>query len=161
LVDRAVGMVRAHPDAARVEFSVRNQNPAETSAVVDGKQIERAIYNLVLNACQTVHTSGEPARVSVSLDVRPAEIILGVSDNGDGVPESIRNTLFEPFVSEGKQKGSGLGLTLAQCIAAEHGGDVTLVSSRPGETVFRMSIARGLAEQQAPSAEDRTRVKTA
>ena len=161
LMDRAVGMVRAHPDAANVELTVRNQNPAETTAVVDGKQIERAIYNLVLNGCQTVHSSGEPPRVAVSLDVRPAEIILGVMDNGDGVPESIRNTLFEPFVSEGKQKGSGLGLTLAQCIAAEHGGDVILVSSRPGETIFRMSIARGLAEQSAPSTEERTRVKTA
>src|SRR4029077_8491245 len=103
--------------------------------------------------------NGEPARVQVNLDVRPAEIILGVQDNGDGVPESIRNTLFEPFVSEGKQKGSGLGLTLAQCIAAEHGGDVVLVSSRPGETIFRMSIARGLADAAAP-AEDRTRVRT-
>ncbi len=161
LMDRAVSMVRAHPDAANVELTVRTQNPAETAAVVDGKQIERAIYNLVLNGCQTVHTRGEPARVAVSLDVRPAEIILGVSDNGDGVPESIRNTLFEPFVSEGKQKGSGLGLTLAQCIAAEHGGDVALVSSRPGETIFRMSIARGLTEQPASAAEDRTRVKTA
>jgi signal transduction histidine kinase len=160
LLDRAVTMVRAHPDAADVEFSVRNHSPAETTAVVDGKQIERAIYNLVLNACQTIHSSDEPPRVGVSLDVRPAEIILGVLDNGDGVPESIRNTLFEPFVSEGKQKGSGLGLTLAQCIAAEHGGNVTLVSSRPGETIFRMSIARGL-EQTAQSADERTRVKTA
>lgn len=161
LLDRAVAMVRAHPDAANVEFSVRNQSPAETTAIVDGKQIERAIYNLVLNACQTSHSGGEPPRVAVNLDVRPAEIILGVSDNGDGIPESIRNTLFEPFVSEGKQKGSGLGLTLAQCIAAEHGGNVILVGSRPGETIFRMSIARGLPEQTAPSAEERTRVKTA
>jgi signal transduction histidine kinase len=160
LMDRAISMVRAHPDAANVEFTFQNQSPVETVAVVDGKQIERAIYNLVLNACQTAHSHGEPARVAVSLDVRPAEIILGVMDNGDGVSESIRNTLFEPFVSEGKQKGSGLGLTLAQCIAAEHGGDVILVSSRPGETIFRMSIARGLAEQAA-TAEDRTRVKTA
>jgi signal transduction histidine kinase len=161
LLDRAVAMVRAHPDAATVEFTVRNHNPADTEAVVDGKQIERAIYNLVLNGCQTLHGNGQPARVTVGLDVRPAEIILGVMDNGDGVPESIRNTLFEPFVSEGKQKGSGLGLTLAQCIAAEHGGDVTLVSSRPGETIFRMSLARGLVEQPAPTAEDRTRVRTA
>jgi nitrogen-specific signal transduction histidine kinase len=114
-----------------------------------------------LNACQTSHSGGEPPRVAVNLDVRPAEIILGVSDNGDGIPESIRNTLFEPFVSEGKQKGSGLGLTLAQCIAAEHGGNVILVGSRPGETIFRMSIARGLPEQTAQSAEERTRVKTA
>ena len=70
-------------------------------------------------------------------------LVLEVKDNGTGVPESIRTTLFEPFVSEGKQKGSGLGLTLAHCIAAEHGGEVILVSSRPGETIFRMSIACG------------------
>jgi len=161
VVDRALTLVRAHPDAAHVEFTVRNQNPVETEAVVDGKQIERAIYNLVLNACQTQHNNGQVRKVTVTLDVRPAEIILGVLDNGDGVPESIRATLFEPFVSEGKQKGSGLGLTLSQCIAAEHGGDVTLVSSHPGETVFRMSIARGLAEQPAQASEDRTRVRTA
>src|SRR5579872_4305704 len=160
LVERAVAMVRAHPDAAHVELTLRNQSSAETAAVVDGKQIERAIYNLVLNACQTGHSSGEPPRVEVTVDVRPAEIILGVKDNGDGVPENIRTTLFEPFVSEGKQKGSGLGLTLAQCIAAKHGGDVILLSSRPGETIFRMSIARGLAEAASP-AEDRTRVRTA
>lgn len=161
LVDRAVAMVRAHPDAANVELTLRNQNASETAAVVDGKQIERAIYNLVLNACQAPHSNGEPARVAVGLDVLAREIILGVQDNGDGVPESIRTTLFEPFVSEGKQKGSGLGLTLAQCIAAEHGGDVVLVSSRPGETIFRMSIARGLAEQASAAAEERTRVRTA
>src|ERR1700761_6919516 len=161
LVERAVGMARAHPDAANVELTLRGPNPAETAAVVDGKQIERAVYNLVLNACQTLHSNSEQPKVMVSLDVRPAEIILGVQDNGDGVPENIRTTLFEPFVSEGKQKGSGLGLTLAQCIAAEHGGDVILVSSRPGETVFRMSIARGLVEQAAPASDERARLRTA
>jgi nitrogen-specific signal transduction histidine kinase len=60
------------------------------------------------------------------------------------VPEDIRTSLFEPFVSQGKQKGSGLGLTLAHCIAAEHGGYLVLVNSRPGDTMFRMTIARGL-----------------
>ncbi len=159
LVDRAMAMVRSHPDAADVELTLRNESPADTVAVVDGRQIERAIYNLVLNACQTTHSNGEQPRVAVGLDVRPTEIMLTVQDNGDGVPEGIRTTMFEPFVSDGKQKGSGLGLTLAQCIAAEHGGDVILVSSRPGETIFRMSIARGLAEQTAQASEDRTRVR--
>jgi len=68
-----------------------------------------------------------------------------VTDNGPGVPEKIRESLFEPFVSEGKQKGTGLGLTLAHCIAIDHGGDVILLSSRVGETVFQMRVARGLA----------------
>lgn len=161
LLDRAMTMVRAHPDATHVEFTVRNANAAETEAVVDGKQIERAIYNLVLNGCQAAHSNAQSGQVTVTLDVRAAEIIVSVVDNGDGVPENIRTTLFEPFVSEGKQKGSGLGLTLSQCIAAEHGGDVTLVSSRPGETTFRMSIARGVTEQPPATTEERSRVRTA
>jgi signal transduction histidine kinase len=160
LIDRAIAMVRAHPDAAHVELTVKSQNSAETAAIVDGKQIERAIYNLILNGCQAAHSIGEPARVMLSLNLRPSEIVLDVTDNGDGVPENIRTTLFDPFVSEGKQKGSGIGLTLAQCIAREHGGDVTLVRSQPGETIFRMSIVRGFPGGKAPSAEDRMRART-
>lgn len=161
LVDRAVMLIRSHPDAAKVEIEVRNFNPAETAAVVDGKQIERAIYNLLLNACQAIRSGDGPARVAVTLDVRQADLILEVLDNGDGISEQIRSTLFEPFVSEGKQKGSGLGLTLAQCIAREHGGDVILLGSRPGETIFRLSISRGFRETLAAIPEDRARVRTA
>ena len=160
LVDRAVALVRSHPDAAKVDITVRNHTPSETSAVVDGKQIERAIYNLLLNACQAVRTGKAAARAAITVDIRQANIILEVLDNGEGVSEQIRNTLFEPFVSEGKQKGSGLGLTLAQCIAREHGGDVILLSSRPGETIFRLSISRGLIDPEAATPEQRTKVRT-
>jgi light-regulated signal transduction histidine kinase (bacteriophytochrome) len=54
------------------------------------------------------------------------------------------NSLFEPFVTEEKQKGTGLGLTLAYCIAEEYGGEVVLASSRPGETIFQMRVMREL-----------------
>jgi signal transduction histidine kinase len=57
------------------------------------------------------------------------------------VADSIRLTLFEPFVSEGKQNGIGLGLTLAHRIAQEHGGSVTLEESGPSGSVFVLSIA--------------------
>jgi signal transduction histidine kinase len=160
LVDRAVAMAHAHPDAAHVQFSVQNWEASETAAIVDGKQIERALYNLLLNACQTLHTTELGPKVGIAVDVRSSIILLEVKDNGDGVPEGIRSTLFDPFVSEGKQKGSGLGLTLAQCIAREHGGDVTLVSSRPGETIFRMTVARGLIETAVVTADDRKKVRT-
>jgi nitrogen-specific signal transduction histidine kinase len=50
--------------------------------------------------------------------------------------------LFEPFVSEGKLGGVGLGLTLADRIAREHGGAVTLEASEPGRTVFSLSLAK-------------------
>jgi len=141
-LEKVMGMIHAHPDAAGVHFSVRTCDPGLTSAVIDATQIERAVYNLLLNACQAPRSGGAPRTVSLDLEAYEKELVIEVTDNGDGIPPGIRNTLFEPFVSEGKQKGSGLGLTLTQRIAVEHGGSVTLVRSRPGETVFRMSIAR-------------------
>jgi signal transduction histidine kinase len=145
LLERAITMIRTHPDAEGVRIETRCGDPAETSVLVDGKQIERAIFNLLLNACQSVRTSANAAHVLVTLEVREQQVIVNVIDNGGGVPEKIRKSLFEPFVSEGKQKGTGLGLTLAECVASEHGGEVILLSSRPGETIFQMKMARALA----------------
>jgi signal transduction histidine kinase len=142
-VEKVIGMIRSHPDAGAVELSLHSCDPSDTAAVFDATQIERAVYNLVLNACQAPRSDGSAPVVSVDLMANGSELIVEVRDNGDGVPAAIRNTLFEPFVSEGKQKGSGLGLTLTQTIAVEHGGNVLLVDSRPGQTVFRMSISRG------------------
>lgn len=149
LLERAVALVRKHPDAGIVSFSVQCGRPAETLVVVEAKQIERAIYNVLLNACQATRAPGEAPRLTATIKVEQTQIALDVTDNGTGVPQEIRNSLFEPFVSQGKQKGSGLGLTLAHCIAAEHGGYLALVSTRPGETIFRMSVARGSARDGA------------
>jgi signal transduction histidine kinase len=144
LLDRATALVRAHPDAESVKLVTLYCEPAESAALVDAKQIERAIYNLLLNACQAARTYGREATVTIVLETQEQHMIITVTDTGSGVPQSIRDSLFEPFVSEGKQKGTGLGLTLANCIATEHGGEVVLVSSRPGETVFQMKVARTL-----------------
>lgn len=143
LLERAVALVRKHPDAGRASIVTEYGDPVKTVALVDAKQIERAIYNLLLNACQSRPGSMEPVHVIVRLEVEAGRIVLAVTDDGAGVPEDIRTSLFQPFVSQGKQKGSGLGLTLAHSIAAEHGGHLVLVSSSPGESVFRMTIARG------------------
>lgn len=150
LFERALTLIGAHPDAAGVQLTATHCDPAETPALVDGKQVERAIYNLLLNACQSARTGEVEPRVHARLDMHNGMIVIEVEDNGPGVPESIRNSLFQPFVSEGKQKGSGLGLTLAHCVAVEHGGEVLLVSTGPGETIFRMTIDRGIAQQTSP-----------
>lgn len=144
LLEHAAALIRAHPDGEGVQVEVRYGDPSATVVAVDGMQIERAIFNLLLNACQSARCSASAARVLVTLESRKQLMILNVIDNGVGVPELIRESLFEPFVSEGKQKGTGLGLTLVQCIALDHGGEVTLLSSRPGETIFQMKVARGL-----------------
>jgi signal transduction histidine kinase len=152
LVERAVAVVRAHPDAEGVRLTAHYGDPVETAVVVDGKQIERAISNLLLNACQAIRANGEAPTAAITLESREQYMIINVVDNGAGVPERIRESLFEPFVSEGKQKGTGLGLTLAHCIALEHGGEVVLLSSRPGETIFQMKLARAPVVQETSSA---------
>jgi signal transduction histidine kinase len=150
LMERALILLHAHPDAAGVVLTAKCGDPADSAALVDGKQIERAIYNLLLNACQSARTGTGEARVEARLGVRDGVISIEVEDNGPGVAESVRRSMFQPFVSEGKQKGSGLGLTLANCIAAEHGGEVILVASSPGQTIFRMTIAGGIVQHTAP-----------
>lgn len=151
LVERATALIRTHPDGDGVTLEARYGEPTETAAVVDGKQIERAISNLLLNACQSARAVGPTAYVMVTVEAQQEYIFVNVIDNGPGVAESIRQSLFEPFVSEGKQKGTGLGLTLAHCIALEHGGEVTLLRSRPGETIFQMKVARDLPAENKKS----------
>ena len=160
LLERAMALVRIHPDAENIILTARYDDPADTVALLDEKQIERAIYNLLLNACQSVRGATVAPQVTATLEVVGKFIVLEVVDNGEGVPDSIRNSLFQPFVSEGKQKGSGLGLTLAYCIAIEHGGDVKLVSSRPGKTTFRMSVIHGVLREESPVVKNRKQVVT-
>jgi signal transduction histidine kinase len=152
LVERATALIRTHPDAEGVRLVASLGEPSESGAAVDGKQIERAISNLLLNACQSARSVGAAASVAVTLESQDRQILVNVTDNGPGVPHSIRKSLFDPFVSEGKQKGTGLGLTLAHCIALEHGGEVVLLSSRPGETIFQMKVARALSIQDGTDA---------
>lgn len=152
IAEHAISLIRAHPDADRVGIEIRSCNPADTATLMDAKQIGRAIFNLLLNACQSVRAAGHDPNVIVALDTQGEHVVVNVIDNGPGVPEKIRDSLFEPFVSEGKQKGTGLGLTLAHCIAVEHGGEVILVSTRPGETIFQMKIARVLCSEELPLA---------
>jgi signal transduction histidine kinase len=157
LLERSIALIRAHPDAEGVSLTTRWGDPRQTALVADGKQIERALCNLLLNACQAARGTGRKASVLITLEVQEKQMTVSIMDNGDGVPERIRGSLFEPFVSEGKQKGTGLGLTLAHCIAADHGGEVVLLSSRPGETIFQLKVARELRSWDAPASSEANR----
>jgi signal transduction histidine kinase len=141
LVSRAAALVRAHPDAEGVTVRVEQGN-CDVAAALDAKQMERAVYNLLLNGCQSAKQSPDRREVTISVTGDDTTASVTVTDSGPGVPEQIRESLFDPFVTSGKQKGTGLGLTLAWSVAREHEGNVQLVSSRPGETVFRLTMAR-------------------
>ena len=145
LAEHAVALVQAHPDAEGVTIRTELAEAGEAVAVVDGKQIERALFNLLLNACQAARSSQASPAVLMQAEATVDVLSVSVIDNGTGVPAGVRGSLFEPFVSEGKQKGTGLGLTLTQSIAKEHGGSVRLMESVPGKTLFVITFLRVLS----------------
>jgi len=142
LVERAVGLIRTHPEAHGVAIQVEHFPHLE--GWMDARMIERAVFNLLINAAQAARSGAPPAIVNVSLIEDTHQTKLRITDSGPGVPEAIRDTLFEPFVSNGKRRGIGLGLTIAHRIAQEHGGTVQLEESRPGRTTFVLSFPRAV-----------------
>src|ERR1700730_14025018 len=133
VVEKAVAAVKFHPDGQNVSISVGTFPPAE--ADMDARNLESAIYNLLLNACQAATRSTHVPEVKVHLTEVDEQICVTISDNGPGIPASVRRTLFDPFVTAGKPNGTGLGLSLARRIAEEHGGIVCLEEANQ-RTVF-------------------------
>ena len=140
VVQKAVAAVKLHPDGRNVSITFDKFPQAE--ADIDARNLESAIYNLLLNACQAATRSTHVPEVKVHLTEIDEGIYVTISDNGPGIPASIRRTLFDPFVSAGKPNGTGLGLTLARRIAEEHGGSVCLEESNRERTVFTLTLTK-------------------
>ena len=154
LIQRSVNMVRSHPAARDVKITLSGLS--SLTAWVDSKKLGRAVYNLLLNACQAARRGLGPAIVTLSLQDDEQSIHIRISDNGPGVPESIRSTLFLPFVSEARESGIGLGLTLAQQIAQEHGGSISLEENVEGHTVFTIILPKPALQSLGEVAEKKT-----
>jgi signal transduction histidine kinase len=137
-IRRAVDAVRARPELRHLEISINSSG--EMDGVFDPKKIERAFFNLVLNACEaTVPSQGyvriEICSIGESFQVR-------VADNGTGIPSSIAGSLFDPFVSLGKSNGTGLGLAIVNKIVQDHGGSVTVEKTSESGTTFLVRLPR-------------------
>jgi nitrogen-specific signal transduction histidine kinase len=78
----------------------------------------------------------------VTIADQNGDLKIQVIDDGPGVEFSIRDKLFDPFVSHGKENGTGLGLTIAQKIVQDHNGSLYLESSMPGRTVMEIVLPR-------------------
>jgi len=140
IVKKAIDAVKSHPSGRNVSIRVGKFPLAE--ADIDAMSLQSAIYNLLLNACQAATRSVDVPVVEVFLVEVEQWLNITILDNGPGIPASVRETLFDPFVTMGKPNGTGLGLTLARRIAEEHGGNVLLEESNPKRTVFTLSLTK-------------------
>jgi signal transduction histidine kinase len=145
-VDREVQAIRSHPEFHRIPISVSQHG--NSTGWFDPRKLERALYNLLLNACEAVTTNG--GSIDVVLREVSGGVEIRVCDNGRGIPESVRGRLFEPFVSYGKENGTGLGLTVVQKIIQDHGGDVTVEKTSEEGTTFRLLLPLASSPESVP-----------
>ncbi|HEX4997115.1 MAG TPA: ATP-binding protein [Terriglobia bacterium] len=107
-------------------------------------EINQVWVNLIDNA---LDAAGEAGRVEINASRRGNSVVVQVIDNGPGVPEEIREKIFEPFFStKAVGQGTGLGLDIARRLVEGNGGWIDL-ESKPGRTEFRVTfpISRGRA----------------
>ena len=149
-VQRAIQAVRLHPRHQGTLIEVVSDGPS--LAWFDPRKLERALYNLLLNACEAAPPS--EGRVQITVDSAPAFFTIAVSDNGPGIAQEIRDNLFHPFVSHGKENGTGLGLTVVQKIVQDHGGTILMERTSDARTVFKITIPTRSAETSADVAAD-------
>lgn len=135
-VDHVVQAIRANPEFHKVHIVVSRDG--QIVGWFDTRKLERALYNLLLNACEAVAT--DSGQIEVNMRATPGGVEIRVADNGRGIPEPIRDRLFKPFVSYGKENGTGLGLTVVQKIIQDHGGDVTVEKTSVEGTIFKLVL---------------------
>lgn len=104
--------------------------------------IYRLVYNLVENAIKYNHSGGQ---VTVTADRKEKHVYLSVEDTGAGIPEELKERVFEPFFRADKSRsrelgGVGLGLALVREIVRVHDGSITVKSNPSGGTIFEVVL---------------------
>ena len=107
--------------------------------------LRQVLNNLIINACHALETQTNKDDNHIEITTNKAAMTTGnyidlvISDNGSGVPEDIRDSLFDPYVSS-KAKGSGLGLAIVKRIIEEHSGTVWLSDNPSGGTAMHVRL---------------------
>jgi signal transduction histidine kinase len=141
LVDDTLHLLRLKLDQSRIKVEVTR---SEVALFIEGRkaQLQQVILNLVINSMQAMPDGGTIAITTCAEDngdFETASVI--VRDTGAGIPESLRESIFDSFLS-GRSEGSGLGLSIAKRILNSHRGDIELLDSSSEGTRIRIWLPR-------------------
>jgi PAS domain S-box-containing protein len=150
LVAELVETYRPTFEMAGITLSYTQRQEPETSLhlALDRERIGRAVMNLVGNAKEAISGKGQ---ISIRTLVSREEVRIDIQDSGPGIPDDIRDTLFEPFVTHGKLGGTGLGLAITKRIVEAHHGSISFSSDHRVGTTFVLRIPRLSIKQPEPA----------
>ena len=122
-------------DKEKIIFS---SDKAHVFHSLDKTQWIRVITNLVQNALQSIPKSKIP-QIGIQIKTEPNKTFLSVMDNGNGIPDQIKDKIFEPKFTT-KTSGMGLGLGIVKSIIESHGGEIEYVSRKNKGTTFTITL---------------------
>jgi signal transduction histidine kinase len=144
VIRRAIEAIHAKPEFRNAR--IRLVTSDELEGMFDPRKLERVFFNLILNACEAA--PGVNGLIGIDAKTNGSHFEIRIEDNGPGIPSSIRNSLFDPFVSYGKPNGTGLGLAIVSKIVNDHAGEVSIErSSELGTTIL---VRLPFSEESSP-----------
>jgi signal transduction histidine kinase len=140
VVDTAIQLLRHRLKSYDVTVAVRRTQPLPCVAA-DPEQLKEVLVNLIINACEAMAKGGHIdilERSAKDPQSRPMAVIQ-LSDNGPGIPESLKDKIFQPFFTT-KEEGTGLGLSIVERIIHEHGGQIHIQPSEAMGATFVIQL---------------------
>jgi signal transduction histidine kinase len=138
VVTAAYEPVRALAETSKVD--VRIAVPDEIEVPLARARMERVFSNLLVNSLEAMKDGGH---IDVTAHQENGSVYVDIADTGPGISPEVRKRIFQPFVTEGKRNGLGLGLALSRQTVLNHGGDLWLVPDSQSGAHFRMKLAAG------------------
>jgi signal transduction histidine kinase len=112
-----------------------------TSLEGDAGKLLRVLQNLISNSIEALHSADIEGKVTITANQNEKAVTLILTDNGPGIPVNIRDNFFEPFVTQGKSDGTGLGTAIVKSIINAHRGEIEFTTSAEG-TTFIMRLPK-------------------
>jgi signal transduction histidine kinase len=135
-VERAIRTAGVRQEFRRI--TIKHHHKGRAVGWFDANRLERVVVNLVLNACEAVDPGS--GQIVITTTGARDSLQIAVWDNGPGIPLTIQDSGFQPFVSYGKAGSNGLGLAIAKKIVEDHGGRIRLEESSEAGTLFKITI---------------------
>ena len=105
----------------------------------DAHLVEQVLLNLINNAAKAMGKNQTAKRIQIASYCKDERLFIQVSDSGPGIPKELRDKVFDPFFTT-HNDGSGIGLSIAQRIVADHNGTIEILSSKWGGATLSVEL---------------------